>query len=208
MRLALTKKKSLKGKQEFAGSLFIQNQLISNCLKGKLAMPSLTHQLFLLFFCHRSSENPVALLFNLFPYPHFHFTSALLPPPPLTTCWSLFPKDVTSVPLSFWFMTSVMWVCMCSASLNPAVSCGIWRQRQTGIFFFFKKSPPLSHFPCLSFAGLTFFYSHFVLPLLGCRMQTLEMQVVLTSCFSSWIITMTHSLFSYFFYSLAVEQKH
>lgn len=73
-----------------------------------------------LVFCHRSSENPLPLSFDLFPNLHFHFTSALLPPPPLTTCCSLLSQDVKS-PLSFWFMTSVMWVCMCSVSIYPAV---------------------------------------------------------------------------------------
>lgn len=75
-----------------------------------------------LVFWHRSSENPLPLLFNMFPDPHFSFyLPALLPPPPLTTCCSLLSQDVKSVPLSFWFMTSVLWVCMCSVSIYPAV---------------------------------------------------------------------------------------
>lgn len=89
-------------------------------LYWNLATSSLTHQWLLLSFTTESSENPLPLLFYLFPNLHFHFTFALLPSPPLTTCCSLLSRDVKSVPFSH-FMTSVMWECMCSVSIHPAV---------------------------------------------------------------------------------------
>lgn len=143
-----------------------------------------------LVFCHRSSENPLALLSDIFPNLHIHFTSALLPPP-LTTCYSLFPQDVKSVPLSFWFMISVMWECMYGASINPAVHVEFDVIDRLVIY-----SP---HFPWLSFAGFSPILSKFsfVLPLLGCSSRLLKL---------SWPY---YESFLFFFscYSLAVEQK-
>lgn len=97
-------------------------------------------------FCHRSSENPLPLLFDLFPNLHFHLTSALLPPPPLTTFCSLLSQDVKSVPFSFWFMTPVVLVCMCSVSIYPAVHVHLtsetdWYLKKGSV----NSTPPLSH---------------------------------------------------------------
>lgn len=55
-------------------------------------MPSLTHQWFLLSFATEVVKTPLALSSHVSPNRHVHLTSALLPPPPLTTCYSLFPQ--------------------------------------------------------------------------------------------------------------------
>lgn len=63
-----------------------------NWLICDLAVPSLTHQWFLLSFATEVVKTPLALSSHLSPNHHVHWTSALLPPPPLTTCYSLFPQ--------------------------------------------------------------------------------------------------------------------
>lgn len=76
-------------RQIFTAPPFLQthNQLISD-----LAVPSLTHQWFLLSFATEVVKPPLALSSHVSPNRHVHLTSALLPPPPLTTCYSLSPQ--------------------------------------------------------------------------------------------------------------------
>lgn len=131
-------------------------------LYWNLATASLNHQWFLLSFTTESSENPLPLLFYLFPNLQFHFTFALLPSPPLATCCSLLSQDVKSVPFSH-FMTPVMWECMCSVSIHPAVRVAFdLRDRLV-----FDKETKQKHcellflsFP-MSFIRRTFFYIFF-----------------------------------------------
>lgn len=76
-------------RQKSTAPPFLQtpNQLICD-----LAVPSLTHQWFLLSFATEVVKTPLALSSHVSPNRHVHLTSALLPPPPLTTCYSLFPQ--------------------------------------------------------------------------------------------------------------------
>lgn len=67
--------------------------------------------------------------------------------------WSLFPFSH--------FMTPVMWECMCSVSIHPAVHVA-FDLRDRLVFDKETKQNTVnsyfSHFPCLSFAGLFFFW--------------------------------------------------
>ena len=156
-------------------------------------MASLTHQWLLLSF----ATEVVKILYHCcsiyFPNLHFHFTSALLPPPPLTTFCSLLSQDVKSVPFSFWFMTPVMLVCMCSVSIYPAVHVHLTSETD----WYLKKGKCelySSPFPCLSFAGfLPFLFTFYVvLSLLGCSSRRLRCKFTLTHTFIYFLFFPIH----------------
>lgn len=120
-----------------------------------------------LVFCHRSSENPLPLLFDLFPNLHFHFTSALLPPPPLKKkplvhsyhkMWSLFPYHFDLWPQS----------CEYACAVCPYTQLFIWHlTSETGWYLKKKKKvwPLLLPFPMSFICRIffTLFCSHFCL---------------------------------------------
>lgn len=118
---------------------FLQTQ---NRLICDLAVPSLTHQWFLLSFATEVVKTPLALSSHLSP------TTTFIEP--LLCCrhrhWQPVihssHKDVKSVALSFWFMPSVVWECMYGASMNPAVCVTFDVTGRTG--------DQLCPFPCFS----------------------------------------------------------
>ena len=138
-------------------------------------MASLTHQWLLLSFCHRSSENPLPLLFDLLPNLHFHFTSALLPS--TTTINNLLFTLITRCEVCPLFHFGLRpQSCQYACAVCPYTQLFMWHLTSETGWYSKKETCQLyfSHFPCLSFAGFFLFTFSFLLSLLGCSSRPLR----------------------------------
>lgn len=179
-------------------------------------MASLTHQWLLCLF----ATEVVKILYH-----------CCLPPPlqpPLSFFTFCFAAATTTInnllftpierrearyPLSFRFMTSVMWVCMCSVSIYPAVRVPF----DITTDWYFSKQVPIETLWTLLLISIShifrlqdfsfFFVFSFLFCFVPVRMyqQTPEMQVLSTTRFSLWTIAVDTCICFLFFFSLLIS---